>query len=70
MPEMNGLEKDHNLTEEENKQFLMARNCYACNCVLDKYNPGVRDHCHITGNYRGAGMYENILIYFLCFIHT
>ena len=40
------------LTHTEQKLFEEAETCYTCNCELrdDK----VRDHCHFTGQYRGA----------------
>ena len=40
------------LTNAEQKSFEEANTCHICNCDLggDK----VRDHCHFTGQYRGA----------------
>jgi len=49
--------KPLNLSEEEEKQFQQATKCYLCNEILkDAKNKDdkVRDHCHITGKYRGA----------------
>ncbi len=40
------------LTDEEERQFKAAENCYLCNQKLN-YD-AVRDHCHLTGAYRGA----------------
>ena len=41
------------LTKEEEKQFIMASNCWICGEELENNNK-VRDHCHYTGRYRGA----------------
>ena len=40
------------LTEEEQKSFKEANICHICSGVLD--DDRVRDHCHFTGQYRGA----------------
>ena len=40
------------LTSEEQKLFQQAKTCHICSCELK--NDKVRDHCHFTGNYRGA----------------
>ena len=40
------------LTEEEQKSFKEARICHICNKELK--DDKVRDHCHFTGEYRGA----------------
>ena len=40
------------LTEEEQKSFKEAKICHICSGVLD--DDRVRDHCHFTGEYRGA----------------
>ena len=39
-------------TEEDQKQFNKAKNCWICGGELG--NDKVRDHCHFTGRYRGA----------------
>ena len=38
---------------EEEKQFEKAEICWICNKLIENDNK-VRDHCHITGKYRGA----------------
>ena len=40
------------LTEEEQKSFKEAKICHICNKELK--DDRVRDHCHFTGEYRGA----------------
>ena len=37
---------------EEEEQFEKAEICWICNKLIE--NDKVRDHCHITGKYRGA----------------
>ena len=39
-------------TEEDQKQFNKALDCWICGEALE--NDRVRDHCHFTGRYRGA----------------
>lgn len=41
------------LSAEEERSFQEAKVCYLCEKDLDEANK-VRDHCHITGDYRGA----------------
>ena len=40
------------ISEQEEKSFKSAVKCYACG--LDLKKDRVRDHCHLTGKYRGA----------------
>ena len=41
-----------NISEQEEESFKNAVKCYACR--LDLEGDRVRDHCHLTGTYRGA----------------
>lgn len=41
-----------NLTEEDKKKFEQATSCFLCGNIL--FDDKVRDHCHLTGCYRGA----------------
>ena len=41
-----------NISEQEEESFKNAVKCYACG--LDLEEDRVRDHCHLTGKYRGA----------------
>ena len=45
--------KEMIITEEEEKQFDNASDCWICGEELKNDNK-VRDHCHYTGRYRGA----------------
>jgi predicted transcriptional regulator len=51
-----GVIQPMNLTAEEVKQFQSAQKCVLCgdNLIKDGVVDKVRDHCHITGKYRGA----------------
>ena len=40
------------MTEKDQENFNNAENCYACKKELG--DDRVRDHCHLTGKYRGA----------------
>ena len=40
------------MSPKEQKSFEEAKTCHICNCELKKDK--VRDHCHFTGQYRGA----------------
>ena len=45
------------LTEEQLKNYNEATNCYCCTASFDMNDANlckVKDHCHITGQYRGA----------------
>ena len=44
--------KEMIFTEEDQKQFNKASDCWICGEALG--NDRVRDHCHYTGHYRGA----------------
>ena len=40
--------------EEEEERFQLSNNCWICDKLFDVGDEKVRDHCHITGKYRGA----------------
>lgn len=42
-----------NLSEQEEKLFQSQKNCYICNMSISGKDK-VRDHCHISGKFRGA----------------
>ena len=49
--------KEIEMTEADVLDFNNATNCYLCNGQFtpdDKKGCKVRDHCHITGKYRGC----------------
>ena len=42
------------MTEEEEHLFQQSNNCWICKNLIDNDDGKVRDHCHITGKFRGA----------------
>ena len=46
---------DKNLImSEEEEQFQSSNTCWICEKLIDNDDEKVRDHCHITGKFRGA----------------
>ena len=45
------------MTEEENL-FQESNNCWICKKLIDNDDEKVRDHCHITGKFRGAAHWD------------
>ena len=43
-----------NLSSDEKIHHKNATICYVCKGKFTNENPEVRDHCHVSGNYRGA----------------
>ena len=48
----NHFNKKLKMTIEDENNYQNSQDCWICNEKLDKDK--VRDHCHITGKYRGA----------------
>ena len=46
--------KSINMTEEDKRDFETTDERYICNKKYSKTDIKVRDHCHITGKYRGS----------------
>ena len=46
--------KTPNLTEDEETSFLLETKCYLCKKQYTSESLPVRDHCHLTGKYRGS----------------
>ena len=42
------------ITEEEKKLFQKSNNCWICKKSIYNGEEKVRDHCHVTGKFRGA----------------
>ena len=42
------------MSEEEVEQFRSSKTCWICEKLIDNDDEKVRDHCHITGKFRGA----------------
>ncbi|XP_071578660.1 uncharacterized protein [Temnothorax nylanderi] len=43
----------HELTENEKREFWLATHCHVCGKAFQPEDNRVRDHCHLTGRYRG-----------------
>ena len=48
------LNKNLVTTEEEENLFQESNNCSICEKLIDNDDEKVKDHCHITGKFRGA----------------
>ena len=44
--------------EEEEEIFQSSNKCWICNKLFDLEDEKVRDHCHISGKYRGAAHFS------------
>ena len=42
------------IMSEEEEQFQSSNTCWICEKLIDDDDEKVRDHCHITGEFRGA----------------
>ena len=42
------------ISAEEEERFQLSNSCWICDKLFDVGDDKVRDHCHITGKYRGA----------------
>ena len=42
------------MTEEEKHLFQGSTSCWICKKLVDNDEEWVRDHCHVTGKFRGA----------------
>ena len=43
------------MSEEDDERFQLSNKWGICDKVFDVEDDKVRDHCHITGKYRGSG---------------
>ena len=51
------------MTEEEENLFQKSNSCWICKKFIDNDEGKVRDHCHVTGKFRGA-THKNCKVYF------
>ena len=42
------------MTEEEEHLFQQSNNCWICKKIINNEDKKVKDHCHITGKFRGS----------------
>ena len=46
------------MTEKEEYLFQQSNNCWICKKIIDNEDEKVRDHCHITGKFRGSAHWD------------
>ena len=46
------------MTEKEEYLFQQSNNCWVCKKLMDNKDENVRDHCHMTGKFRGAAHWD------------
>ena len=42
------------MTENEEEKFPSSNTCWICKKLIEDDDEKVRDHCHITGKFRGT----------------
>ena len=50
----NDFNKNLVMNEEEEYLFQQSNSCWICKKLIDNDEEKVRDHCHVTGKFRGA----------------
>ena len=46
------------MTEKEEYLFQQSNICWICKKLIDNEDEKVRDHCHITGKFRGSAHWD------------
>ena len=46
------------MTEKEEYLFQQSNTCWICKKLIDNEDEKVRDHCHISGKFRGASHWD------------
>ena len=46
------------MTEEEEHLFQQSNSCWICKKIINNEDEKVRDHCHITGTFRGSAHWD------------
>ena len=49
------------MSAEENERFELTNICWICNKLIENSDEKVRDHCYISGKYRGAAHWSCII---------
>ena len=44
------------MSEKEEHLFQQSNSCWICKKLIDDGEEKVRDHCHVTGKFRGAAL--------------
>ena len=50
------------MSAEEEERFQLANSCWICNKLFHVGDKKVRDHCHVTGKFRGAAHFSCMLV--------
>ena len=50
--------KDLVMSVDEEERFPLTNICWICNKLFDVGDENVRDHCHVTGKFRGAAHFS------------
>ena len=50
--------KNFVMSPKQNERFELTNICCICNKLIENTDYKVRDHCHVTGKYRGAAHYS------------
>ena len=48
------INKNLVMSAKDEERFQLRNNCWICNKLFDAGENRARDHCHITGKYRGS----------------
>ena len=46
------------MSVDKEERFQLGNGCWICNKLFDVGDENVRDHCHVTGKYRGAAHFN------------
>ena len=46
------------MSVDEEERFQLPNSCWICNKLFDVGDEKVRDHCHVTGKYRGTAHFS------------
>ena len=46
------------MSEKEEHLFHQSNSCWICKKLIDNDEEKVRDHCHVTGKFRGAAYWD------------
>ena len=46
------------MSEKEEHLFQQSNSCWICKKLIDNDEEKVRDHCHVTGRFRGAAHWD------------
>ena len=52
------FDKNLFMSVHEEERFQLSNSCWICDKIFDVGDEKVRDHCHITGNFRGAAHFS------------